>query len=399
MQTTAKEARKKQTASFRKSAESLTRQIEEKRNSGIHSQNITARRARMASSILADADRLEELRQVLEGMATALEKNQLPRALRGITTRGMIESLMGRGYRRPGLHYSTVRDVLKVTRYMKEARKERASIARRFRQDDHEYFLDLSSIKHIDNMLALVRLAEGKPGVWLNGTIPELNNYKRLMLAGIKNEESWKVVHNFLVVYSTGMSPERAKEKNLKALESELIGIKIPGFFPTPKKVATTMVQMAGIERGMTVLEPSAGKGDIAEVILAKHPKISLKLIEINMTLSRVLIAKGFKVKEGDFLDDTGFYDRIIMNPPFENGQDIDHVRWAYSRLKPEGILVSIMCEAPFFRTGKKYEEFRDWFGSLNGTQDLLESGAFQGAEAFRQTGVSSRIITIEKRG
>ena len=65
-------------------------------------------------------------KQVLEGMATALEKNQLPRILRDITTKGMIESLMGRGYRRPGLHYSTVRDVLKVTKSMKAVRKERA---------------------------------------------------------------------------------------------------------------------------------------------------------------------------------------------------------------------------------------------------------------------------------
>jgi hypothetical protein len=52
------------------------------------------------------------------------------------------------------------------------------------------------------------------------------------------------------------------------------------------------------------------------------------------------------------------------MNPPFEKGQDIEHVRHAYDQLKPGGRVVAIMSEGPFFRSDKKATEFRDWLES-----------------------------------
>jgi len=398
VQSTRKEVRGKLAASLRKSAETLTRQIEAKRNPAISMQNLTARRARIATGMSADADYMERLMQALEGMATDLENNCLPPVLRGIKTKSMVESLMLNSYRRPGLHMSTVRAALKVSRYMKEARKERASIARLTRNVDLDYFLDLKTIRAVDNMLILIKAVEGKPGVYHNGILPELNNHKRLMQAGITSEDKWKEAHNTVIAYVDGPSPERLRQKKLKELEHGLIGCNIPGFFPTPKGTAELLVQMAEIKQGMTVLEPSAGKGDIAEAIIEQYPDIDLKVIEINYTLIDILKAKDFKVTAGDFLQDTGFYDRIIMNPPFEKGQDIDHVRWAYSRLKPGGRVVSIMCAGPFYRNDKKSVEFREWFSNRRGKSLGLKSGSFQGAESFRQTGVNARIIILEKK-
>ena len=46
-------------------------------------------------------------------------------------------------------------------------------------------------------------------------------------------------------------------------------------------------------------------------------------------------------------------YDRIIMNPPFSNRQDAEHVRHAYELLRPNGRIVAIMGEGVFF--GDKY--------------------------------------------
>ena len=54
------------------------------------------------------------------------------------------------------------------------------------------------------------------------------------------------------------------------------------------------------------------------------------------------------------FLQTTGKYDKIIMNPPFENGQDIDHIRHAYSLLNDGGRVVCIMSEGTFYRNDKK---------------------------------------------
>jgi 16S rRNA G1207 methylase RsmC len=57
----------------------------------------------------------------------------------------------------------------------------------------------------------------------------------------------------------------------------------------------------------------------------------------------------------------TGAYDRIVMNPPFENGQDIAHVEHAYELLSPGGRLVTVMSEGPFFRQDKNAASFRNW--------------------------------------
>ena len=83
--------------------------------------------------------------------------------------------------------------------------------------------------------------------------------------------------------------------------------------------------------------------------------------IEFNRSLSDILSAKGHEVEFADFLEHHECYDRIVMNPPFENGQDIEHVQHAYSLLRSNGRLVSVMSEGPFFRSDQQSVAFRDW--------------------------------------
>jgi 16S rRNA G1207 methylase RsmC len=87
----------------------------------------------------------------------------------------------------------------------------------------------------------------------------------------------------------------------------------------------------------------------------------------------------------------------LVMNPPFEAGQDIDHVRHAYACLAPGGHLVSIMSEAPFFRSDTKAVAFRTWLDELGGTSEHLPEDAFQRAESFRETGCRTRLVLISK--
>jgi hypothetical protein len=81
------------------------------------------------------------------------------------------------------------------------------------------------------------------------------------------------------------------------------------------------------------------------------------------------------------------------MNPPFEHLQDIDHVRHAYEFLAPDGRLVSIMGEGPFFRQDHKAAEFRDWLESRGGWSERLPESSFQASG----TGVNARIVVVEK--
>jgi len=182
----------------------------------------------------------------------------------------------------------------------------------------------------------------------------------------------------------------------IELAERELIGKKLPGFFPTPSHIIARMLERAEILPEHDVLEPSAGKGDIVQAIKASVPGVNVKALELNRTLADVLSAKEIDVEFSDFRDHWGKYDRIIMNPPFEKGQDMEHVVHAFSLLKPFGRLVAIMGEGAFSRSGKKALAFRDWLNHIGGESEPLPEDAFQGADAFRSTGVRTRLVVID---
>jgi hypothetical protein len=187
----------------------------------------------------------------------------------------------------------------------------------------------------------------------------------------------------------------QAKEDPIKRMERDLIGIKIPNYFPTPKELIEKMLDWAKIEVSMKVLEPSAGTGHIADQIRKQIPSCDLSVIEINHKLKEILEAKGHNLVCRDFLYHKKEYSRIVMNPPFHNGEDIEHLQHAYSLLSPGGRVVSIMSEGSFFRTDKKAVEFREWFDSVGGVSEKLPTGTFLGSD--RPTAVATRIVFIDK--
>jgi hypothetical protein len=110
-----------------------------------------------------------------------------------------------------------------------------------------------------------------------------------------------------------------------------------PEFFPTPPRLISRM--LTGIDFGeiTTVLEPSAGKGDIAARIAGRLDnagrnshryrddeawKSAIDCIEIAEDLRCTLKGAGFRVVHDDFLTyhTRKHYDLIVMNPPFSDG-------------------------------------------------------------------------------
>ncbi|MBW2647211.1 MAG: methyltransferase, partial [Deltaproteobacteria bacterium] len=223
----------------------------------------------------------------------------------------------------------------------------------------------------------------------LDNGLKEVNRFRQM---GINDVSQHKKALTALIE----LRSEKKKEDPIKALERGLIGLKIPSFFPTPKPVIDRMLDGANIEPGMDVLEPSAGKGDIADAL--KESGVIPDVLEVSATLTDILKAKKHEVVGSDFLEHTKEYDRIVMNPPFEKGQDVDHVKHAYALLKPGGRVVSIMGEHPFFASDKKSVEFREWLDD-KGYAEKLPEGSFKNKQAIRQTGVASRIVIINKPG
>lgn len=81
------------------------------------------------------------------------------------------------------------------------------------------------------------------------------------------------------------------------------------------------------------------------------------------------------------------------MNPPFEEGQDILHVRHAYECLAEDGAMVAIMSEGSFFRQDKRAADFRAWLDLVGGSNEELP------ADAFKESGTSvrTRLVVIRK--
>jgi hypothetical protein len=148
-------------------------------------------------------------------------------------------------------------------------------------------------------------------------------------------------------------SKPNEQDKEIEEKIRELIGAKIPGFFPTPEDAIRKLLEGLEIDSSMRILEPSAGKGDIADYLKRIAPQATLEVCEINYRLREILEMKGHKVVGSDFMEyNVADYDLVVMNPPFEKSQDIDHVFHAFDLLKPGGRLIAIMSEGPFFRSG-----------------------------------------------
>jgi len=117
-------------------------------------------------------------------------------------------------------------------------------------------------------------------------------------------------------------------------------------FFPTPVPLVHTMIQ--GIDfSDKYILEPSAGKGDILDVIKRKfregyYRTPNYRVIEIEPELCAILASKGYTVVANDFLSyvPSLSYNYIIGNPPFAEAEEHLFKAW---EILTDGELIFVM--------------------------------------------------------
>lgn len=248
-------------------------------------------------------------------------------------------------------------------------------------------------IPSVYDMYEIIKVNDGLVKEEVNWQIKEnVANFKRLQAMGINSIEQLRAtLREYIQFKETAVGPDEVKQ-----LERSVIGKKVGiDFFPTPRNIATQMVEMASIEEGMKVLEPSAGNGNIAEVI--REAGVNPDVAEISGDLRSILEAKGFNVVANDFMEVTDKYDRIVMNPPFSNSQDIEHLKHAYELLNEGGKVISIVGEGAFIREGKKETEFRAWLDELGASIEELPAGTFKDGNLLATTGANARLIEIYK--
>ena len=168
-------------------------------------------------------------------------------------------------------------------------------------------------------------------------------------------------------------------------------------FFETPVEVAEKLVSYSCTISEENILEPSAGTGRIADVIARRleHPS-HVHFCEVQTEFCDILSEKGYTKVGDDFLKffPEHKYFTIIMNPPFTNGMDIDHVMHAYNNcLAPGGELIAIMSPAFQFREHKKFSQFREFIEYTGAYVEELPDGAFKESG----TGTKTVLVKIDK--
>lgn len=234
------------------------------------------------------------------------------------------------------------------------------------------------------------------------GGFPDLQKYYGMayvtdfMLdADLATPERLKTAYFDLMSLADPLAVEYPPEDQLRLLELDLVGYDIPGYYPTPPELVEEMLFLANLTRGMSVLEPSAGRGDIADGIRNHWAEPELTVIELQYRLRKILEAKGYELAGVDFLEYTGQHDVILMNPPFENGEDMQHIQHAFNHcLKPDGRIVAICSAGVFFRKGKKYQAFRKWLELQDHEVRELEAGTFDWGD--RPTKVRANLLIID---
>jgi hypothetical protein len=191
-------------------------------------------------------------------------------------------------------------------------------------------------------------------------------------------------------------------------------------FYPTPQSLVDKMLQGIDWNYIHTILEPSAGKGDILKEIAKKEGnyhriEFDVDCIEIDPNLRQVLkynfsderkykldyndaekkcfFEKGIHIVHDNFLTYNPFkqYDLIIMNPPFSNGDK--HLLKALKMQEKGGNIICLLnaetLKNPYTETRRTLLELLNKYNA----QIEYINNAFVSAE--RKTGVEVALIKV----
>jgi hypothetical protein len=192
-----------------------------------------------------------------------------------------------------------------------------------------------------------------------------------------------------------------------------------PDFFPTPRQIARRMLSKITNREAKYFLEPSAGKGDIADVIrnpctleeseaecaqsgdgnYDKHHwshherNVCIDVVENYPALIQVLRGKEYDVVGFDWLtyDGVSYYDVVAMNPPFSEGAK--HLLKAWDFLH-QGEVVCLLNEEtiknPYTQERQRLAEIIKQFGEVEYLGDCFST-------AEHKTDVNIALVYLKK--
>jgi hypothetical protein len=192
-----------------------------------------------------------------------------------------------------------------------------------------------------------------------------------------------------------------------------------PDFFPTPRAVARKMLAKITNKHAKYYLDPSAGKGDLADVIrqpctyeefqtenpqfrsesghYSRHERedasVHIDVIESYPALTDVLRGKRYEVVGFDWLtyDGVSYYDVILMNPPFSEGAKHLLKAWEFIH---DGEIVCLLNEEtiknPYSEERQRLVKIIEQFGNVEYLDDCFST-------AEHKTDVKVAMVYLKK--
>jgi Methyltransferase small domain len=321
-----------------KLATGMQKSIDNKLNPAIGQQNITARRSKIAAGMREEGRQLEVVQRWLEGLAQSHRNGTCPAQFAGINNRKQLMDL---------------------------------ALIYEWHHDDPKYLENC----FVHNYSIVDRLAE----------------------FGI--ESKGEAIAAVDLLEGLCSNPAPAIDRSVQTaidLRRKAIYNKVPDFFPTPKGLIDRMLEIADVKPSHSVLDPSAGAGDIC-LAVRELGVSTIDCFEINWDLVQALALLEFQLLARDFLTATPqpIYDRVVMNPPFSKDAYIDHVRTAYHWLAPRGELIAVLPNGYCGSRIAKRREFTDWLDDLGA--DRYENQANPFTNSDRSCGVSTHLIHVKR--
>ncbi|WP_327385511.1 class I SAM-dependent methyltransferase [Streptomyces sp. NBC_01207] len=227
-----------------------------------------------------------------------------------------------------------------------------------------------------DDVLDAIRNARcDGPALYLSGQLEDrLYQRVNLALSAVGGKwDRWKRAHVF---------PINAAEAVAGLLaEGEVTTDAERGYFPTPSALVDEILDLADLQTGQEVLEPSAGTGAMAERIADRGAVVDC--VELDPGRAEIIRNQDYarRVTVADFLalPVSARYDRVVMNPPFAKQLDIRHVQRALRWVRPNGLLVAVMFAGLAFRNNVLAADFRSQVREARGTITPLPDHWFKG--------------------
>lgn len=171
-------------------------------------------------------------------------------------------------------------------------------------------------------------------------------------------------------------------------------------FYPTPRALLTKMTEDMNFRMIHSVLEPSAGKGDIVKYLLEKAESCSnvtldIDCIEKDPNLRHILKGNDMRVVHDDFLtyDTMKAYDMIIMNPPFSEG--CLHLQKAIRMQERSGGAIVCLLNAETLKNQCSNDRIAlmKMIEQHNGSIEFIQDGFL---DAERKTAVEVALVKVQ---